>query len=129
MTNAERAEKIANEIYKCSHVMSCQNIEDLITSQLDKAVQEAELNILHTSRDYHRCEEDLKRAKAISMADNTCPEIYTEKIKKEARNEGFAIAREQAAGIAESCWNSHKVNEPCHGYGIRDSIRAMETEK
>lgn len=76
---------------------------DAIESLLSDALAQAKLDAMHTGGDVHLCEQSLKTAQAIAMFDNTCPEIYTEKVIKEAK----AAAYEECAKIAEEEWKQH----------------------
>lgn len=113
MTNTERAEKIRQTIidYLGPHLAFQEGIQviDVITAQLDQAVREA-----HNEKCCH-C--DCHELIVVGDGCFTCIDQ-----RSNARREGFAAAREKAAGIAAR----HEDNS---GYYVGLLIRAMEADK
>lgn len=105
MTNQERAEKIG-EWFKAHSFASEKEGLDFITSQLDEAVREARESVLNEQKcngcgcSHERC---------------CCNPIREMK----AREEGFATAKEKAAGIADEYEGDHFLR-------IAERIRVME---
>lgn len=98
MDNKTRAEKIVSRLVteRCSGDGDYTRLTDLITSQIDEAVREAVDEEYKTNQEHICCRCGQRKCYA----------------------EGFAAAREKAAGIAEA--------DKMHGFHIAQQIRKME---
>lgn len=100
MTNHERAEKII--AYMCPDTNIPAKDFEFVTSQLDEAQREAELRVKHTC-----CQWNLEN-------------------EATARIEGFAAAKEKAAGIVQKEYWNVRSEESEAEIRLADRIRKME---
>lgn len=132
MTNSEKAEKIVSTyvpIMKTKEftidVTIRENLQAAITSQLDEAVREAHYTLAKTQA--------LVMGESVMLGGKiiTNEELYKHPTDyvKQAFAEGFAAAREKAAGIASQPMTYEDWCKYDGENNIADHIRALRPEK
>lgn len=127
MNATERAEQIALAIHKIQHpgtIIVDWNktgfeVIDFIAAQITEAEREA-VNPVKECPNCHGNRAPVQVANSLC-----CSTCYDEAI---AFDRGFNAAQEQAAGIAEKCFDNDQPGFRLIGQGVADKIRAMTRE-